>query len=163
MTSLRIALLGSRGVPARYGGYETLLEELGKRLVDAGHDVTVYCRSRYTRREESPYLGMRLVVLPTLPTKHFDTPVHTLLSCLHTWGRGYDAALVVNGANALFLPLLRLGRLPTALHVDGMPYGIDRTGKFSEMTVTSRFEYTSAIFRDFWVDNLGPQLIVDKK
>lgn len=123
-------MLGSRGVPARYGGYETLLEELGKRLVAAGHEVTVYCRSRYTRREESPYLGMRLVVLPTLPTKHLDTPVHTLLSCLHSWGRGYDAALLVNGANALFLPLLRLGRLPTALHVDGIEKRRAKWGAF---------------------------------
>lgn len=122
---LRIALLGSRGIPARYGGYETLLEEIGVRLADRGHQVTVYCRPRYTRRDERGFRGVRLVRLPTIATKHLDTPVHTLLSCLHAGGqrlrgRGYDAALVVNGANALFVPLLRLSGLPHALHVDGI-------------------------------------------
>jgi glycosyltransferase involved in cell wall biosynthesis len=117
---LRIALLGSRGIPARYGGYETLMEELAPRLVAMGHEVTVYCRSHYTRRGESPYRGVRLVVLPTIRSKHLDTPVHTFLSCLHAFRERYDAALVVNAANALFLALLGLARVPAALHVDGI-------------------------------------------
>ncbi|MDA8016668.1 MAG: glycosyltransferase [Thermoanaerobaculia bacterium] len=131
---LRIALLGSRGIPARYGGYETMMEELAARLAAAGHEVSVYCRSHYTRRDERAHRGARLVVLPTLPTKHLDTPVHTLLSALHVlWQRlrrrGYDAALVVNGANALFVPLLRLG-VPTALHVDGIERRRAKWGPF---------------------------------
>ena len=118
--SLRIALLGSRGIPARYGGYETFMEELSTRLHRLGHQVTVYCRSHYTHRHEREHQGVRLVVLPTLRTKHLDTPVHTLLSALHTFTQNYDAALVVNAANALFVPLMRLRGLPTALHVDGI-------------------------------------------
>lgn len=118
--SLRIALIGSRGIPARYGGYETLLEEISVRLQAMGWEVTVYCRSHYTAREEKELGGVRLVVLPTVRTKYLDTPVHTLLSCLHAWGQRYDAALVVNSANAVFLPLLGLGRIPAALHVDGI-------------------------------------------
>jgi len=117
---LRIALLGSRGIPARYGGYETLMEEIAVRLAEMGHRVTVYCRSHYTRREEREHHGVRLVVLPTLRTKYLDTPVHTFLSCWHALFGRYDAALVVNSANAIFLPILRLGRLPVALHVDGI-------------------------------------------
>ncbi len=128
--SLRIALLGSRGIPARYGGYETLLEEISVRLCEMGHDVTVYCRSHYTARHERDFHGVRLVVLPTLRSKHLDTPVHTLLSCLHTLGKRYDAALVVNSANALFLPILRLGRLPAALHVDGIEHRRAKWGPF---------------------------------
>ncbi len=117
---MRIALLGSRGVPARYGGYETLMEQLGARLVERGHQVTVYCRSHYTERHEREHLGMDLVVLPTVPTKHLDTPVHTFLSTLHALPRRYDAALVVNAANAVFVPILRVAGIPTALHVDGL-------------------------------------------
>jgi glycosyltransferase involved in cell wall biosynthesis len=117
---LRLALLGSRGIPARYGGYETLMEELATRLAAAGHEVTVYCRSHFTSPALASHRGVRLVVLPTLRTKYLDTPVHTLLSCLHASRESYDAALVVNGANALFVPLLRLGGVPTALHVDGI-------------------------------------------
>ncbi|MCG8460326.1 MAG: glycosyltransferase [Holophagales bacterium] len=125
MAKLRIALLGSRGIPARYGGYETLMEEISTRLCAMGHEVTVYCRSHYTRPDEREHEGVELVVLPTLRTKHLDTPAHTLLSALHAAGRRfsghrYDAVLMVNSANALFLPILRLAGLPTALHVDGI-------------------------------------------
>jgi len=122
---LRVALLGSRGIPARYGGYETLMEELSTRLVARGIRVTVYCRSRYTPRRLRRHRGVDLAVLPTLPTKYLDTPVHTFLSCLDAAGRqaageGFDAALVVNSANAVFLPLLTQAGIPTALHVDGI-------------------------------------------
>lgn len=117
---LSVALIGSRGIPARYGGYETLMEELATRLVAGGFRVTVYCRSHSTPRSLRSFRGVDLVVLPTLPTKYLDTPVHTLLSCFHALGGGYDAALVVNSANALFVPLLRLGGVPVALHVDGI-------------------------------------------
>jgi len=118
--SLRIALIGSRGIPARYGGYETLLQEISVRLREMGHEVTVYCRPHYTPRHEQDFRGVRLVVLPTIRTKYLDTPVHTFLSCLHALRQRYDAALVVNSANACFLPLLRLAGIPAALHVDGI-------------------------------------------
>ncbi len=117
---LRIALIGSRGIPASYGGYETLMEELSTRLVGLGHEVTVYCRSHYTPRRLREHRGVCLAVLPTLRTKYLDTPAHTFLSCLHAFTRRYDAALVVNAANAMFVPLLRLARVPAALHVDGI-------------------------------------------
>jgi len=118
--SLRVALIGSRGIPARYGGYETLMEEMATRLVQRGFRVTVYCRSRYTPREQVEHRGVELVVLPTLAAKYLDTPVHTLLSCWHAAREGFDAALVVNSANAVFLPLLTQAGIPTALHVDGI-------------------------------------------
>ncbi|MEM6453996.1 MAG: glycosyltransferase [Acidobacteriota bacterium] len=135
---LRLALMGSRGIPAAYGGYETLMEEIATRLVDAGHAVTVFCRSHYTPRALRRHRGVDLVVLPTLRTKHLDTPVHTLLSCLHAAagqlrGRRYDAALMVNGANALFVPILRLARVPTALHVDGIEKQRAKWGRFGRL------------------------------
>lgn len=125
-----VALIGSRGIPARYGGYETLMEELAVRLLDRGFQVTVYCRSHSTPRTLTSYRGVGLVVLPTVPTKHLDTPVHTLLSCLHAAAVGYDAALVVNSANALFVPLLRTAGVPVALHVDGIEKRRRKWGRF---------------------------------
>ncbi len=116
----RIALMGSRGIPSNYGGYETLMEELAPRLCELGYDVTVYCRSHYVSRDLDEYKGVRLVVLPTIKTKHLDTPVHTFLSCLDAVRRRFDAALIVNSANAIFVPILRVGRIRTALHVDGL-------------------------------------------
>ncbi len=126
----RVALLGSRGIPGRYGGYETLMEELSVRLLERGFQVTVYCRSHSTPWHLKSYRGVDLVVLPTLRTKHLDTPVHTLLSCLHAGARGFDAALVVNSANALFLPLLSAAGIPTALHVDGIERRRRKWGRF---------------------------------
>jgi glycosyltransferase involved in cell wall biosynthesis len=117
---MKVALIGSRGIPNRYGGYETLMEELAVRLVRRGFQVTVYCRSHLTPRSLRSWQGADLVVLPTLRTKYLDTPVHTLLSCLHASQESFDAALVVNSANAVFVPLLRLSGIPVALHVDGI-------------------------------------------
>ena len=118
----RILIIGSRGIPAAYSGYETMIEALAPRLAERGWPVTVYCRSHYVDRRRRSHRGVDLVVLPTLRTKYGDTPVHTLLSCLHAtlFARGARAALVVNGANALFLPLLWPRRIRTALHVDGI-------------------------------------------
>ena len=126
----RVALIGSRGIPGRYGGYETLMEELSVRLLARGFRVTVYCRSHSTPRRLTSYRGVDLVVLPTLRTKYLDTPVHTLLSCLHAGAQGFDAALVVNSANALFLPLLSVAGIPTALHVDGIERRRRKWGPF---------------------------------
>jgi len=117
---LHVALLGSRGIPGRYGGYETLMEELSVRLIARGFKVTVYCRSHVTPPGLTEWRGAELIVLPTIRTKYLDTPVHTFLSCLRALREPYDAALVVNSANALFVPILRLSGVPVALHVDGI-------------------------------------------
>jgi glycosyltransferase involved in cell wall biosynthesis len=117
---LRLALLGSRGIPASYGGYETLMEELATRLAARGCAVTVYCRAHSTPPGMTRYRGVDLAVLPTIATKHLDTPIHTLLSCLAARRLPYDAALVVNSANALFVPILQAAGVPVALHVDGI-------------------------------------------
>jgi glycosyltransferase involved in cell wall biosynthesis len=126
----RVALVGSRGIPGRYGGYETLYEELAPRLVAAGFRVTVYCRSHSTPGSLRCFKGAELVVLPTVRTKYLDTPVHTLLSCLHAAQAGYDAVLVVNSANALFLPILSVRGIPTALNVDGIERRRRKWGAF---------------------------------
>jgi glycosyltransferase involved in cell wall biosynthesis len=122
--------LGSRGIPARYGGYETLLEELAGRLVARGFEVTVYCRGHSTPRQLASWRGARLVTLPTVRTKYLDTPVHTLLSALHASAERYDAALVVNSANAVFVPILAAAGVATALHVDGIEKRRAKWGAF---------------------------------
>ena len=127
---LRVALLGSRGVPGRYGGYETLCQELAPRLVARGFEVTVYGRAHYVSARRRSFRGARLVVLPTLRTKHLDTPAHTLLACLHAAAERYDAALVVNTANAIFLPLLECAGVPTVLNVDGIEKRRAKWGRF---------------------------------
>ena len=118
---MRIALLGTRGVPARYGGFETAAEEIGKRLAQRGHDVVVYCRNPGQTRTE--YLGMHLVNLPAVRQQAAETLSHTMLSVGHAIGREHpDVAIVFNAANAPFLPALRAARIPVAVHVDGLEW-----------------------------------------
>lgn len=117
---LRIVLLGTRGIPGNYGGFETFAEELGARLVARGHEVTVYCRSHYTSRHLRSHRGVRLVVLPTIKHKYFDTVVHTALSSVHALRGRYDVALMCNAANAVFCWLPRLAGTPVAINVDGI-------------------------------------------
>jgi glycosyltransferase involved in cell wall biosynthesis len=115
---MRIALLGTRGIPASYGGFETFAEELSTRLVQRGHQVTVYCRARHP---ESHFRGVRLIYLPTIRHKYLDTVAHTALSTLHLLReRGYDVALYCNAANAIFTWMPRLVGIPVALNVDGL-------------------------------------------
>src|SRR5690349_16196177 len=82
-SSVKIALMGTRGVPASYSGFETCVEQLGQRLVQRGHDVTVYCRSHHITYAEPTYKGMHLVKLPTIANKYLDTMVHSFISSLH--------------------------------------------------------------------------------
>lgn len=114
---MRIAILGTRGIPANYGGFETFAEELSVRLAARGHRVTVYCRERHAFSE---YRGVHLVFLPTLHHKYLDTIVHTFLSTLHLLFSGTDVALYCNAANALFTILPRIFGIPVALNVDGI-------------------------------------------
>jgi glycosyltransferase involved in cell wall biosynthesis len=116
---MHLAILGTRGIPAAYSGFETLAEELGARLVERGHRVTVYGRPRYVPAGYRSHRGVSLVTLPTISHKYLDTVVHTGLSVLHALTRRYDAILVCNAANAIFTALPRLVGTKVALNVDG--------------------------------------------
>jgi glycosyltransferase involved in cell wall biosynthesis len=113
---VKLAILGTRGIPARYGGFETFAEELSTRLAARGHHVTVYCR----QKAESPYRGVLLTCLPTIRHKYLDTIVHTFLSTLHLLFHRQDAVLYCNAANAIFTWMPRLFGMPVALNVDGL-------------------------------------------
>jgi glycosyltransferase involved in cell wall biosynthesis len=114
---VRIAIVGTRGIPARYGGFETFAEELSTRLVSRGHTVTVYCRERHP---EQLYRGVRLVKLPTIRHKYFDTIANTFFSTLHLVFHRQDAVLYCNAANAIFTWMPRTVGMPVALNVDGL-------------------------------------------
>jgi glycosyltransferase involved in cell wall biosynthesis len=119
---LRFAIVGTRGIPARYGGFETFAEELSTRLAVRGHSLTVYCRERHA---EPSYRGVHLQYLPTIHHKYLDTITHTFLSTMHVaakrlGGHKQDAVLYCNAANALFTWVPRVLGMPTALNVDGL-------------------------------------------
>ena len=125
---MKIAMVGTRGVPARYGGFETCVEEVGRRLVERGHEVVVYCRTPLTDGGDTApdlpveHLGMELVHLPAVRHKVLETLSHTGLSAAHLFVHRTDAALVFNAANSVFLPALRAAGIPVATHVDGLEW-----------------------------------------
>lgn len=117
---MKIAILGTRGIPGNYGGFETFAEQLGTRLAARGHNVTVYGRKHYATSAERRYREVELVILPTIRHKYFDTVVHTFLSVLHAAPRRYDVILICNAANSIFAFIPRLFSTPTLVNVDGL-------------------------------------------
>lgn len=134
---LNIALIGTRGVPARYGGFETAIEEVGTRLAQRGHHVLVYCRAPEDEElSDQPewYRGMRTVFLPAARRRSLETLSHTGLSAAHLLRRTKpDAAVLFNAANSPWLPALRAMRIPVATHVDGLEW---RRGKWNAVGQT---------------------------
>ena len=122
-----VAIIGTRGIPANYGGFETFAENLALSFVQRGVPVTVYCRSHYATAG-AEWRGVRLVTLPTVRSKYFDTVVHTFLSVLHLVTRSRVREVILcNAANAPVLPLLRLLGRRVVLNVDGLEW---RRGKW---------------------------------
>jgi glycosyltransferase involved in cell wall biosynthesis len=117
---VKVAMLGTRGVPARYGGFETAVEEIGRRMVADGHRVVVYCRNPGQTRTE--HLGMELVNLPSMRKRSLETLSHTGLSVAHAVRHRPDAAVLFNAGNAPYIPVLKAARIPTAVHVDGLEW-----------------------------------------
>jgi glycosyltransferase involved in cell wall biosynthesis len=128
---LHIAMMGSRGIPASYSGFETCVEQLSVRLVERGHKVTVYCRSHHVKWPEKTYKGVRLVKLPTIASKHLDTIAHTFLSMLHGQFRRYDVVYICGVGNGPLAGIPRLAGKPTAINVDGADWERDKWGGFA--------------------------------
>jgi glycosyltransferase involved in cell wall biosynthesis len=117
---VRIALAGTRGIPAAYSGFETAVEHLAERFCARGHQVTVYCRTHMTGRRDT-HTGARLVHLPTVRSKHLDTLVHTALSTAHLATRlRPDVAIYFIAGNAPLVPFARLAGIPAILQIDGL-------------------------------------------
>ena len=128
MRPLTLAMVGTRGVPAAYGGFETAVEEIGARLAERGHAITVYCR-RTGGEQREQWRGMRLVHAPAIRLKQAETLSHSALSVAHLARDRQnrpDAAFVFNAANAPFVPFLRGLGVPVAVHVDGLEWKRDK-------------------------------------
>ncbi len=142
---MRIAMLGTRGIPASYSGFETCVEELGSRLVERGHEVTVYCRSHHINLEDKHYRGIQLVRLPTIQNKFLDTIVHTFLSSLHTCLRDSDIALIFIAGNSLVSFIPRLAGKKVVLNVDGLDWKRQKWNALAKRYI--RFaEYLATVF-----------------
>lgn len=133
---MRIAMIGVRGIPARFGGSETCVEEISSRLVRMGHDVVVYCRAHNVPKELREYRGVRLVNLPSIPTLNFDTPSHTLFSSIHVILHNTADVVHLHGVgNGLFLPFLRLFGKKVVITIDGVDWARPKWGKAARLAL----------------------------
>jgi glycosyltransferase involved in cell wall biosynthesis len=118
---VKVAILGTRGIPASYSGFETAAEQLASRLSARGHEVVVYCRPHVVDRSLKQYRGARLVHLPTIRNKYLDTFTHTLLSAIHTArSERPDVALFFIAGNSPLCLITRAAGIPTVINVDGL-------------------------------------------
>jgi len=117
---MRIAIMGTRGVPAMYGGFETMAWELSSRLAELGHEVTVYCRTGRTDESRSVPRGVIQRFVPYVPGKYLETVSHTSVSVLDSLVHPYDVVFVANVANAILAGIPRLRGAKVILNVDGI-------------------------------------------
>ena len=170
--SLRIALLGTRGVPASYSGFETCVEQLGSRLAERGHEVTVYCRSHHIDYDGQTYKGMKLVRHGTITNKYLDTIVHSFISSLHSLIERYDIGLYFIAGNSPVTWIPRLVGTKTAINVDGLDWKREKWPavakqyiQFAEYLATklpNRFLTDSQVVQGYYQDRFGvtPPVIV---
>jgi glycosyltransferase involved in cell wall biosynthesis len=120
---LRIAMIGQKGLPATFGGIEHHVENIGRRLADRGHEVTVYCRSTYAELPGERYLGMRTRPAPTVGTKHLDAIVHSATSTAMAMAAGVDVVHYHGIGPAMVGPLPKVfSRAKVVLTVHGLDH-----------------------------------------
>ncbi len=127
---LKVAFIGGRGVVSKYSGIESYYEEVGRQLAAMGHEVTIYCRSYFTP-DLAEHNGMRLVRLPTIRSKHWDTVVHTLLSTVHATCGRHDVVHYHALGPALFSFFPRLFGKKTVVTVQGLDWQRKKWGRLA--------------------------------
>jgi len=129
--TLRIAMIGIKAIPARFGGFETAVDEISRGLVKLGHEVLVYNRAGMSDYRERQYDGVELVTLPTLRSKNLSTIVHALFATVHVAFRRVDVVHYFTTGATLFAPLPRLLGKRIVCSVDGTDWQRSKWGKFA--------------------------------
>ncbi|KTR08800.1 glycosyltransferase [Curtobacterium luteum] len=131
--SKRVAIIGTRGYPSYYGGFETAVRHVAPALADAGWDVTVYGRPGQERVDD-PTLDPRITRRTTrgLESRSLSTLTYGLTAVLDAIRRRPDVVLVMNCANGYWLPLLRLAGIPTVVNVDGIEWERAKWGRLAK-------------------------------
>ncbi len=119
---MKIAILGTRGIPSGYSGYEAFAEELGVRLVQRGHEVTVYAHKNMFTDFQPSYRGIRLKYIPSMKGKNTSQFSHSFLSTWKVIFSSTDVVLFCNAANGPFGLLLSLFGKRNCINVDGLEW-----------------------------------------
>ena len=153
---LRLAFIGMRGLPAdlpKAGGGERETEAKAVRLAQLGYQVTVYCRWHYHRYPPPSYKGIRLVSLPSIPTKNLDTVTHSFLATLHAGLTNKADIISFHGmGNALYVPLARLMGKKTVVYMDGVDWERPKWGglarRILHLSARMAFRWADAVYVD---------------
>jgi len=130
---MKVAIIGTRGIPAKYGGFETCAEELSIGLVKKGHKVIVSCRGYLYPEKKKFYKGVKLVYPPSIRGKITDTLSHTFFSILRVLIENPDVILVFNSANS---PVALIGKIygkKIVINVDGLEWKRKKWGKIGKL------------------------------
>ena len=119
---MKIAIIGSRGYPYVYSGYETFVKELSERLVQKNISVTVYCHSSLFKQKPKAVNNVKLKYISGIQTKSLSQLSHSFLSILHACFNKFDIIFVVNAANGPFGILTKLFNKKTVINVDGLEW-----------------------------------------
>jgi glycosyltransferase involved in cell wall biosynthesis len=128
---MRIAMIGIKAIPARFGGFETAVDELSRGLVKLGHQVVVYNRTGMSSHAGASYEGVELVTLPTVRSKNLSTICHAFLSTLHAMFRKADVVHYFTTGATLFAPLPRLMGKKVVCSVDGTDWQRAKWGRLA--------------------------------
>lgn len=151
MVTPRVAILGTRGYPSFYGGFETLVRHLAPHLADAGWGVTVYGRHGAVQ-DHGGDPRVRSVVTAGLETRSLSALSYGLSGAVHSAVDKPDVALVMNVANGFWLPLLRARGIPTIVNVDGVEWERDKWGRLAKATFRAGARMTAAHADEIVVD-----------
>jgi glycosyltransferase involved in cell wall biosynthesis len=124
-TGLHIAFMGCRGIPQCWTGFETFAEELSTRLVERGHDVTVYCREEYSGRQPGDeYKGVKLVYTPYLKNRELERLSHESVSLVDSIRRDIDLYYVLGTPSGPLWAAVRplMGSRAVVINTDGIEW-----------------------------------------
>ncbi len=153
---LNVAIIGARGIPATYGGFDTLVEELSVRLVrDHAMKVTVYCRTDYYVERPKYFCGVECVYISAPRIKGLESLIHTFLSSLHALRRNYDLIFIVDPGNAPIAVMLKLLNEIVVVHTDGLGWKRRKWGYLARRYYRWSEWVSARIVKNIITDNQG--------
>ena len=127
----KVAIIGTVGVPANYGGFETLVENIIGENSSDDIEYTVFCSSKSYKKKVSSYKGAKLKYIG-LKANGAQSTLYDIMSMLKTTNK-YDVALVLGVSGCIFLPVFRLWfRNHLIVNIDGLEHKREKWGKFAK-------------------------------
>ncbi len=127
--NLKIAMIGSKGIPANFGGIERHVEEISVKLASRGHRVTVFGRKSFSSAGD--YRGVRSVIMPSFQTKNMDTATNSLFSTLKAMTEDFDILHYHGIGPSLFCPLAALSSRARVVTIHALDYRQVKWGWFA--------------------------------